>query len=90
MAPALSLHARLTHVEQTVMWFGALLVFCGIVVLAWSAINRGRLSNSHTDPLAGQTLEPTHRGVRFLGLGQNWPGILLILIGALVLLAGAF
>ena len=72
------------------MWLGALLVICGVVQLAWSAINRGRLSDSHTDPLAGRTLEPSHRGLRFLGLGQTWPGLLLIAIGAIVLLSGAF
>lgn len=73
----------------TTMWFGALLIICGIVLLARSAITRGQLSNSHTDPVVGQTLEPSQRGVRFLGLGQNWLGLLLILIGAIVLLGGA-
>lgn len=72
------------------MWLGALLIICGFVVLAGSTINRGRLSDSHTDPLAGRTLEPSHRGLRFLGLAQNWPGILLILIGAIILVAGWF
>ncbi|MGO4843814.1 hypothetical protein AB4144_67200, partial [Rhizobiaceae sp. 2RAB30] len=51
--------------------------------------DHSRAINSHTDPVVGQTLEPPQRGVRFLGLGQNWLGLLLILIGAIVLLGGA-
>lgn len=72
------------------MLFGGLLVLCGVVILAWSTINRGRLSESHIDSVAGRTLEPSRRGLRFLGLRQNWPGILLILIGAVILIAGWF
>lgn len=69
--------------------FGALLILLGVVVLAVSTIDRGRLSDSHTDPIAGPTLEPSHKGLRFLGLRQNWPGLLLILIGAITLFVGA-
>ncbi|MGO4834798.1 hypothetical protein AB4144_21320, partial [Rhizobiaceae sp. 2RAB30] len=65
-----------------------LLVICGIALLARSAIDRGKLSDSHVDPVAGQTLEPSHRGVRFLGLGQNWLGLLLIVVGMIALLGG--
>ena len=36
----------------------------------------------------GVTLEPNRRGLRFLGLGPNWPGILMIAVGALMLLWG--
>lgn len=74
----------------TIMWFGALLVLCGVVMLALAAIYRGRLSDSHADPIAGRTLEPRRGGVGVLGIGQNWPGLLLITIGAIVLVAGAF
>jgi hypothetical protein len=35
------------------------------------------------------TLEPPRRDVRFLGLGTNWPGILLMAIGAILLVSGA-
>lgn len=73
-----------------VMWFGALLVICGIVMLAFAAIYRGHLSDSHADPIAGRTLEPWRRGAVFFGTGRNWPGLLLVTIGAITLLAGAF
>jgi hypothetical protein len=33
-----------------------------------------------------RTLEPRHRGLRFLGLRANWPGLLAIAIGGLMLL----
>ena len=33
-----------------------------------------------------RTLEPRHRGVGFLGLGANWPGLLMMAVGALLLL----
>jgi|APFEC2959095171_1045051.scaffolds.fasta_scaffold13573_2 hypothetical protein len=69
-----------------IMWFGALLVVCGVVTLALAAIHRGQLSSSHVDPIAGRTLEPW----RFLrGGGHNWPGLLLIAIGGITLLLGA-
>ncbi|PSJ50547.1 hypothetical protein C7I85_29995 [Mesorhizobium soli] len=92
MAPVLSgpQHLALTWVERAAMWFGALLVLCGVVVLALSMINRGRLSESHTDPVAGLTLEPPRRRPRFSGRVQNWIGFLLILFGAIILLAGAY
>jgi hypothetical protein len=66
---------------------GALLVLGGILYMARAAIWRGPLSASSRP--VGDTLEPPRRGVRFLGLGTNWPGILLMAIGAILLVSGA-
>lgn len=67
---------------------GALLVTCGLLYMAGAAIYRGRLTESHSSPRepAGLTLEPRHRGLRFLGLKANWPGLLIAAIGTLMLL----
>ena len=69
---------------------GALLVLGGILYMARAAIWRGTLSDpdSSSRPVR-DTLEPPRRGVRFLGLGTNWPGILLMTIGAVLLVSGA-
>jgi hypothetical protein len=69
---------------------GALLVLCGILYMARAAIWWGRpLSGPDSSRPVRDTLEPHPRGVRFLGLGTNWPGILLMAIGAVLLLSGA-
>ena len=72
-----------------VIWLGALLVIVGVIVLANQAIWRGRLSGQGASEPAG-TLEPPQRGMRFLGFDSNWPGILLLVIGAALLLIGGF
>jgi len=66
---------------------GALLVLGGISYMArcyW----RGPLSGPDSSRPVRDTLEPPRRGVRFLGLGTNWPGILLMAIGAILLVSG--
>jgi hypothetical protein len=63
---------------------GALLFFAGVVYLAAAAINRGSPDDS-----AGPTLEPRQRGVGFLDWRANWPGLLLMALGALLLLLPA-
>ena len=74
-----------------VIWLGALLFVAGIVYLAGQAIWRGRMSEPGPAGLGSRnTLEPAHRGVRFLGIGQNWPGLLLVAIGAILLLFGGY
>jgi hypothetical protein len=67
---------------------GALLLLGGLVWMAAAAINRGRLSDPDLNPGdAGRpTLEPRHRGLAFLGLGANWPGLVLVVLGAVLLL----
>jgi hypothetical protein len=72
------------------MGLGALLVLGGLLYMARAAIWRGSLSGPESSrrPVRN-TLEPPRRGVRFLGLGTNWPGILLMAIGAILLVSGA-
>jgi len=69
--------------------FGALFVLGGILYMARAAIWWGSLSRPRPSGPAPNTLEPSRRGMRFLGLGANWPGILLMAIGAVLLLSGA-
>ncbi|PSJ60124.1 hypothetical protein [Kumtagia ephedrae] len=72
---------------MTAVWLGALLVVAGVVYMAWAATRRGRMSDPHPTP-TGTTLEPARRGVGFLGLKPNWPGVLMIAAGAILLLGG--
>jgi len=69
---------------------GALLVIGGILFIARAAIFRGNMSEPHptTYSPGGLTLEPRRRGLRFLGLGANWPGVLMMVVGGLMLLWG--
>lgn len=72
-----------------IIWLGALLVIVGILFLANRAIWRGGLSGQGASPSAPvTTLEPPRRGMRFLGFESNWPGIVMIVIGAALLLIG--
>ena len=74
-----------------VIWLGALLFVIGIVLLAGQAIWRGRMSEPGPAGLGSRnTLEPAHRGVRFMGLGSNWPGLLLVALGAILLIFGGY
>ena len=71
------------------MVLGALLVLGGLLYMARTAIWRGPLSGPDSSGPVRDTLEPPPRSVRFLGLGTNWPGILLMAIGAVLLVSGA-
>jgi hypothetical protein len=71
------------------MALGALLVLGGVLYMARSAIWRGSLSGPGSSRPVRGTLEPPRRGLGFLGLGPNWPGILLMAIGAILLVSGA-
>ncbi len=85
-----------------VIWLGALLVLGGLVFLVAQPIWRGRLSEArrrrssavprdtleaHT--LEPHTLEPRRPGAGF-GLKENWPGLVCIVLGGILLLVGAF
>jgi hypothetical protein len=65
------------------MGLGVLLVIGGVLYMARATIWRGSLSRPARD-----TLEPPRRGVGFLGFEANWPGILLMAIGAILLVWG--
>ena len=71
------------------MGLGALLVLSGILYMARTAIWRGPLSGPDSSRPVRGTLEPPQRSVRFLGLGTNWPGILLMAVGAVLLVSGS-
>jgi hypothetical protein len=71
------------------MGLGALLVLCGLLYTARPAIWWGPLSGPDSSRPVRDTLEPPRRSARFLGLGTNWPGILLMVIGAGLLVSGA-
>jgi len=71
------------------MVLGALLVLGGILYMARTAIWRGPFSGPDSSQPVRDTLEPPRRSVRFLGIGTNWPGILLMVIGAVLLVSGA-
>jgi hypothetical protein len=71
------------------MGLGALFAFGGVLYMARTAIWRGPLSGPACSRPVRDTLEPPRRGMRFLGLGTNWPGILLMAIGAVLLVSGA-
>ena len=71
-----------------VILLGALLVFGGVLYMVRAVIWRGSLSGPDSGRPVRGTLEPRRRGVGFLGLGTNWPGILSIAIGAILLLSG--
>jgi hypothetical protein len=85
---------------MAVVLIGALLIVAGVVYMAGAALRRGRLSDPApvrsapdrpTPNLAtpGPTLEPRQRGLRFLGLSQNWPGLLMMAVGVILLLSVA-
>ena len=70
------------------MGLGALLVLAGVLYMARAAIWRGSLSGPDSSRPVRGTLEPPRRNLKFLGLGTNWPGILLMVIGAILLVSG--
>jgi hypothetical protein len=72
------------------MGLGALLVLGGILYMARTAIWRGPLSGRDSSQPARDTLEPSRRGLGFLGVGTNWPGIVLLAIGAVLLVSAGF
>ena len=68
---------------------GALLVFGGLLYMVRATIWRGPLSGRDSSRPVRGTLEPPRRDLGFLGVGANWPGILLMAIGAVLLVSGA-
>ena len=68
---------------------GATLAIVGIVLLAAPPIWRDRLSGGKPHATAGATLEPPRPGAGF-NLTTNWPGLALLVLGSVLLLAAAF
>ena len=74
-----------------VIWLGALFVLGGLLFIVAQPIWRGRLSDASKRTSSGaprDTLEPRRPGVGF-GLKTNWPGLVLIVLGGMLLLASA-
>jgi hypothetical protein len=78
------------QLNMGLIWIGALLVFGGLLLTAAKALGRGRLSEvrSARQGHTSNTLEPKGASAR-LPLRALWPGLLLLALGALLLLAGA-
>jgi hypothetical protein len=75
--------------SMTLIWLGVLLVFGGVLQMAYQPIWRGRLSDRtglRSRPI--DTLEPERPASGF-GIKSNWPGIAMVALGAAILLAGA-
>jgi hypothetical protein len=70
----------------TTKLIGALFVFCGLLYMAGIAVYRGQMSEPHSSNDESAGLEPRHRGLRFLGLKANWPGLVVAAVGAVMLL----
>jgi hypothetical protein len=69
--------------------FGALLFIVGITFIVLQPL-KGRLSRARsTGPTPrGKTLEPERPG-RGMSIRSNWPGLLMITLGGILMLAGA-
>jgi len=76
---------------MAIILIGALLTVAGVVYMADAVLRRGPLSDPTPADLAtsGPTLEPRRRGLGFLGLSQNWPGLLMMAVGVILLLSVA-
>jgi hypothetical protein len=75
-----------------VIWLGALLVLGGLLFMLAQPIWRGRLSEARrrrSSAVPRDTLEPRMPGVGF-GLKENWPGLVFMALGGILLLVGAF
>jgi hypothetical protein len=73
---------------MTLIWLGALLVFVGVLQMAFQPIWRGRLSGTKRLRSGRDTLEPEAPGSGF-GIKTNWPGLVLVAFGGASLLAAA-
>jgi len=81
----------LAEARMLVIWLGALFVLGGVVFMMAQPIWRGRLSDASKRTSSGaprDTLEPRRPGAGFT-LKANWPGLVLIVLGGILLLAGA-
>jgi uncharacterized membrane protein len=87
-AISLPIHRRET--SMTLIWLGVLLVFGGMLQMAFQPIWHGRLSGRRRlrSEQPSDTLEPASPAGGF-ELKSNWPGLVLVALGAAFLLAGA-
>ncbi len=78
------------QLNMGLIWIGALLVLGGVLFTAAKALRQGRLSEARSarQGYASDTLEPKGASARF-PLRAIWPGLVLLALGALLLVAGA-
>jgi uncharacterized iron-regulated membrane protein len=71
---------------------GSMLIVFGLLYLFRTALDRKKLSDPHRSKHGSSqpTLEPRQQGVRFLGLGRNWPGLAMMAVGAILLISLAY
>jgi hypothetical protein len=70
------------------VWVGALLIVCGVVLGATQALRKGRLSDPHRVGPSGTgvTLEPQER-MRAISPKVHWPAVALVSLGIILMLA---
>ncbi len=73
---------------MTLIWLGAMLFLCGVVFMAAQPLWRRRLSGGRFSS-TNATLEPPQPASGF-SLKSNWPGLVLVTLGAIFLLVAAF
>ena len=75
---------------MTLIWLGALLIVGGVVLTAVPPILKGRLSRVRPVRATkrSNTLEP-ERPAKGFDLQSNWPGLAMIVAGAVLMLIGA-
>jgi hypothetical protein len=73
------------------IWIGALLILCGVLLGVAQVLRRGRLSNPRrVGPTgASASLEPRLGQVKAFSLKAHWPALVLIVIGAILILTEA-
>jgi hypothetical protein len=74
---------------MVLMGLGAILMLCGFLYTARATIWWGPLSGRDSSRRVRDTLEPPRRSLGFLGLEANWPGVLLMAMGAMLMASGA-
>ena len=75
--------------DMALIWLGALLFLGGIVFLLVQPLRRGQLSGGRLRSAhSGDTLEPG-KPARGFGLRANWPGLVLVALGAVLMLGTA-
>lgn len=71
---------------------GAGMFLCGVLYLFREALGHRRLSDPHQSSrnIPEPTLEPRRQTLGFLGITRNWPGLGLMIVGALLLFSSAY
>src|SRR5882762_3066496 len=80
-AGATSRRSLVQEASMTLIWLGVLLVFGGVLQMAFQPIWRGRLSGRKRLRSGRDTLEPERPASGF-GIKSNWPGLALVVLGA--------